>query len=193
MAVENSDRTIRHRRDIHPCRGGLRLIRGDDRGGIDRCLKKDLTYSELERLRRGGERGTYLFWKCDSCEFRIKYFVSQSRAASLLTNNDHISFKDSKIKCSRAFLAMSHLEQREGKRLSSSQGPARYTCLVCALHRPAAKLGRNHTFSNRDDYAKHVEDSHVDANVPPAFVMQKLGIEHNNRLPDGTRRYLWTG
>jgi len=190
--AESNDRAIRHRRDIHPCRGGLQLIKGDDRGGIDRCLKKDLTLTELERLSRGGIRGTYLFWKCDNCEFRMKYFVSKSRAASLLTNDDHLTFEDSKVRCSRAFLAMSHLEQREAKRLSSSHGPARYTCMICAFHRPAARPGRNHTFSNRDDYARHVDDTHLDDNSPPAFVLQKLHIEHGDRLPDGSRRELWT-
>jgi hypothetical protein len=184
---------IRYRRDIHPCRGGLQLVQGDDRGGIDRCLKSELTLPELERLMRGGTRGSYLFWRCDSCQFRLKYFVSKSRAASLLTNDDHLIFKDSKVRCSRAFLAMSHLEQRESKRLSSSLGPPRYTCIICALHRPAAKAGRSHTFSNRDAYARHVEDTHLDHEIPPAFVLRKLCIEHGDRLPSGSRRELWTG
>lgn len=192
MITESNDRAIRHRREIHPCRGGLQLIKGDDRGGIDRCMKKDLTPAELERLSRGGIRGTYLFWKCDSCEFRIKYFVSKSRAASLQTNDDHILFRDSNIRCSRAFLAMSHLEQREDRRFSSSYGPPRYTCLICALHRPASRPGRNHTFSNRDDYAQHVEDMHIDGTPIPAFVLRKLCIEHDGKLPVGSRRELWT-
>lgn len=192
MDADSYDRPRGHRRDIHPCRGGLQLIRGDDRGGIDRCLRKDLTPTELERLSRGGTRGTYLFWKCDECEFRIKYFVSKSRAASLLCNDDNLAFKDSRIRCTRAFLVMSHLEQRDTKRLSSSYGPPRYTCLICALHRPAARPGRNHTFSNRDDYAKHVEDVHINGSLPPSFVLQKLCIEHGDRLPEGNRRELWT-
>lgn len=193
MSASSNGRAIRRQRDIHPCRGGLQLIKGDDRGFIDRCLKKDLTFTELERLARGGIRGTYLFWKCDSCEFRIKYFASRSRTASLLTNDDHLGFKDSKIRCSRAFLAMSHLEQRESRRISGSHGPSKYTCILCALHRPAARPGHNHTFFNRDDYAQHVEDAHIDGLSPPAFVMQKLGIEHGERLRDGSWRVLWTG
>lgn len=189
-----SYRAIRHRRDIHPCRGGLQLIKGDDRGGIDRPSKKDLTNAELERLHRGGMRGTYLFWKCDSCDFRIKYFVSESRAASLLTNDDHLTFKDSSVRCSRAFIAMSHLEQIDSKRLSGSYASSKYTCIICTFHRPAARHGRTHTFSNRDDYARHVDDTHTDfmENSPPAFVMQKLRIEHPNRLSDGRRAELWT-
>jgi hypothetical protein len=146
MTTKNSDLVIRYRQDVHPCRGGLQLIRGDDRGGIDRCLKKDLTITELERQMRRGTRGIYLFWKCESCQFRIKYFAFQSRVASLLTNNDHLNFKDSTIKCSKAFLTMSHLEQRESNRLSSSYETTRYTCLLCALHRLAAKPGCGHTF-----------------------------------------------
>jgi hypothetical protein len=190
--ADSNEQAIRHRRDIHPCRGGLQLIKGDDTGHIDRCLKKDLTLGELDRLGRGGTRGTFLFWKCDSCEFRLKYFVSKSRTATLLTNDDHLTFKDSKVRCSRALLAMSHLQQREVKRVSSSYGPPRYTCIICALHRPAARNGRNHTFSNRDEYVRHVEDSHIASNPPPAFVLQKLCIENGERLPDGRRPELWT-
>lgn len=188
-----SYRAIRPRRDIHPCRGGLQLIKGDDKGGIDRPSKKDLTDAELERLLRGGMRGTYLFWKCDSCDFRIKYFVSRSRAASLLTNDDHLAFKDSNVRCSRAFLAMSHLEQNDSKRLSSSYTSSKYTCIICTFHRPAARHGRTHTFFNREDYAKHVDDTHTAfmENSPPAFVMQKLRIEHPNSLSDGRRAELW--
>ena len=191
MEIENGGRAIRHRRDAHPCPAALRLIRGDDTGHVDRCLKKDLHPSELERLDRGGEHGTYLFWKCDNCEYRLKYYVSKSRTASLLSNEDDLVFKDSKIRCSRAFLAMSHLEQRERKRVSSSHGPPRYACMICTLHRPAAKPGRHHTFSTRDDYAKHLEDAHYDGSLPPTFILQKLGIEYNNELPDGKRRELW--
>jgi hypothetical protein len=187
MDADSNDRTRGHRREIHPCRGGLQLIKGDDRGGIDHCLRNDLTYTELERLSRGG---TYLFWTCDSCEFRIKYFVSRSRAASLLSNDDYIAFKDLRIRCSRAFLAMSHLEQ--SRRLSSSHDPSKYTCLLCALHRPAARTGRGHTFSNREDYATHIQDVHIEGSLPPTFVQQKLCIEHGERLPEGKRRHLWT-
>ena len=195
MAAESNDRGLRHLRDIHPCRGGLQLIKGEDKGGIDRCLRKDLGPAEHERLDRSGTRGTYLFWRCDRCEYRLRYFVSQSRAASLLCNDDHLTFKDSKIKCSRAFLAMSHLEseKRESKRVSGEHTSPKYTCIICVLHRPAARTGRGHTFSNRDDYAKHLEDVHIEGTPTPTFVLQKLGIEHSNISPVGTRRELWIG
>jgi hypothetical protein len=186
MDVDGNGRLRGHRRDVHPCRGGLQLIKGDDRGGIDRCLRNDLTITEQERLSSGG---TYLYWACDSCEFRIKYFVSRSRAATLLSNDDYISFKDLRIRCSRAFLAMSHLEQT--RRLSSLHNSPRYTCLLCALHRPAARTGRAHTFSTREDYATHIQDVHIDGSLPPAFVLQKLCIENGERLPEGKRRHLW--
>lgn len=193
MDADHGDRAMRLRRDLHPCPGGLKLIKGEDRGGIDRCLRKDLKPAELERLARGGNRGTYLFWKCDSCKFRIKYFVSKSAAASLLTNDDQPSLKDSKVRCSQAFLAMSHMEQQDTNRTSSSHAPLKYTCIICALHRPAAKSGSNHTFPNRDDYAKHVENAHINGTLPPPFVLNKLGIEHGERCSTGRRKELWTG
>ena len=189
MNADTSGRAIRYRRDIHPCRGALQLIKGDDRGGIDQCHKKDMTPAELDRLRKGGMRGTFLFWTCDSCQFRIKYFVSKSCAASLLANDEVLTFHDSKIRCSRAFLVMSHLEQRDTKRISSSP---RYTCVICALHRPSTRPDRNRTFSTRDDYVKHVEDVHINGERLPAFLLQKLCIENGDRLPHGHRRDLWT-
>ena len=64
----DGSRTIPYRRDLHP----LQLIKGDGRGNINRCLKNGLTMTELERLRKGGSCGTYLFWKCNHCEFRMK-------------------------------------------------------------------------------------------------------------------------
>jgi hypothetical protein len=191
LDVGSSDAVIRHRRAIHPCRGALQLIKGNDLGGIDRCLKKDLTAPELEKLSRSGLRGTYIFWKCDSCEFRIKYFVNKSCAASLLTNDEHLTFKNRKVCCSRAFLAMSHLEQREPRRISSSYGPARYTCLICALHPESARPGRNHTFSNRDDYAKHIEEAHIDDNKGPRFFLNKLRIDFEEGSTDKVRREMW--
>lgn len=192
LDLGSNDRAIRYRREVHPCRGALQLIKGDDRGDIDRCLRRDLKPAEIGRLERGGNCGTYVFWKCDSCEFRLKYFVTKSRAASLLQNDDHITFSPARLLCSRAFLAMSHLEQREIRRHSSSNGPPRYTCLICALHRVAARPGSDHTFFTREDYARHIEDTHIRANLPPAFVLHKLGIELGGSLPDGVRRELWT-
>jgi hypothetical protein len=191
--ADHSDQAVPLHQDLHPCRGGLKLIKGEDGGGIDRCLKNDLKHAELERLVRGGKRGAYLFWKCDSCKFRIKYFVSKSAAASLLTNDDHPSLKDSKVRCSRAFLAMSHMEQQDTKRTSNSHGPPKYTCIICALHPPAAKAGSNHTFCNRDDYAKHVENAHINGTLPPPFVLNKLGIEHGEGWSTGRRKELWIG
>jgi hypothetical protein len=189
MDVDGNDRPRGHRREIHPCRGGLQLIKGDDRGGIDRCLRNDLTLAEQDRLSRTSSRGTYLYWACDSCEFRIKYFVSRSRAATLLSNDDYIAFRDLRIRCSRAFLAMSHLEQ--SRRLSSSLETPRYTCLLCSLHRPAARTGRAHNFFSREDYATHIQDVHINGSLPPAFVLQKLCIENRERLPEGKRRHMW--
>lgn len=193
MAAESSDQGVRYRRDIHPCPGGLQLIKGEDQGEIHRCLRKDLIDAETERLGRGGTQGTYLFWKCDSCAYRLKYFASKSRATSLLSNDDDMTFKESKIRCSRAFLAMSHLEKREIKRGSNSHAAPKYTCMICVLHRPAARTGLTHVFSTRDDYAKHLEDTHIDGTPTPAFVLQKLGIEHGDRLRDGNARHLWIG
>ena len=193
MNIHTDDGAIQYHEDIHPCQGARQLLKGDDRGGIDRCLRKDLTSQEHERLDKGGKRGTYLFWKCDSCVFRIKYFVSKSRNASLLTNDDNLTFKDSKIQCTQAFIAMSHVKQREVRKHSSSKGPPKYTCLICALHRPAAQPGHNHTFSNREDYVKHVEDLHIDDKTLPTFLLQKLGIRQGSKLLDGIRSELWIG
>lgn len=193
MNTHTDDGAIRYQGDIHPCKGALQLLKGDDRGDIDRCLRKDLTPQEHERLDKGGKRGTYLFWKCDSCVFHIKYFVSKSRHASLPTNDDNLTFKDSKIQCTQAFIAMSHLEQRGVRKHNSLKGPPKYTCLICALHRPAARPGHNHTFSNREDYMRHFEDLHIDDNTLPAFVLRKLGIENGGKLLDGVRRELWFG
>ncbi|ERF76678.1 hypothetical protein EPUS_02217 [Endocarpon pusillum Z07020] len=193
MNIHTDDGAIRYQRDIHPCKGALQLLKGDDGGIIDRCLRKDLTLQELERLDKGGKSGTYHFWKCDSCVFRIKYFVSKSRYACLLTNDDNCTFKDSKVQCTRAFIAMSHVEQRGVRKHSSLKGPPKYTCLICALHRLAARPDHDHTFLNREDYMRHVEDLHIDGNTLPAFVLQKLGIEHGGKLPDGVRRELWIG
>jgi hypothetical protein len=192
MAAKSSDQGIQHSRDMHPCRGGLQLIKGDDRGGIDRCLRANLKPAEIQRLKRGGDGGTYLFWKCNSCDYRRKYFVSKSRAASLLSNDDHLVFKGSKVRCSQAFLAMSHLVRGERKSVTRSQTSPNYTCLICVLHRPAARPGRAYTFSKRDDYAKHLEETHINDTPAPAFVLQKLGIDHDNKLPGGSRREMWT-
>ncbi|KAF7503800.1 hypothetical protein GJ744_003241 [Endocarpon pusillum] len=193
MNIHTDDGAIRYQEGIHPCKGALQLLKGDDRGGIDRCLRKDLTPQEHERLDQGGKRGAYFFWKCDSCGFRIKYFASKSRHASLLTNDDNFTFKDSKVQCTQAFIAMSHVEQRGVRKHNSLKGLPKYTCLICALHRPAARPGHNHTFSNREDYMRHVEDLHLNDNTLPAFLLQKLGIEHGGKLLDGVRRELWIG
>jgi hypothetical protein len=192
MATGEELQAIRHRREIHPCQGGLRLIKGDDRGGIDRCLKRDLSHTEIERLHSGGNRGTFLFWTCTKCHFRLKYFVSKSRRASLLTNDDHLTFHDSRIQSSRAFLAMSHLEQRQLTRLSGSHGIPRYTCLICTLYRPAALMNHSHTFSNRDEYAKHVETAHIDGSGIPRFFLERLKIDLREGSLEGGRREVWT-
>lgn len=191
MEIDNHDRAIQRRRDAHPCVGALRLIKGDDTGDIDRCLTKDLSPAEVERLRRGGDHGTYLFWKCNDCQYRLKYFVSKSRAASLLSNDDVVTFNNSNLRCTRAFLSMSHLTQRERRGVRDSPGPPRYTCLICTLHRPAATPGSKHVFSTRDEYAKHLENVHYKASLPPTFILKKLGIDHDGAWPDRKRRELW--
>ena len=193
MAAESSDGGPQYRRDSHPCRGGLQLIKGEDQGVIHRCLRKDLGVAEHKRLDRGGARGTYLFWRCNSCAYRLRYFVSKSCAASLLSNDDDLTFKESKIRCARAFLAMSHLEITESQRESNSHAAPKYTCVICVLHCPAARTGLTPTFFTKDEYAKHLEETHFDGTPTPTFVLRKLGVEHGDSLPDGSRRRLWIG
>ena len=181
---------IRYMKEIHPCRGALRLIKGDDEGDIQPCLTKDCTEQEVKKL---SERGTYLFWKCNSCSFRIKYLALTSRTASLLTSDDDCHVGISRLKWSPAFLAMSHIRQERSFRDSDTQKPARYTCLVCVLDRDCARPGVDHTFADRDNLGNHMASHFFGKTIPSRYVMERLGIEHSSsdytRLPAGQRRF----
>ncbi len=93
----------------------------------------------------------------------------------------------------RCIVARRLVERQEAKKRSSSNGQPKYTCLVSAFHRPATTPGRNHTFSKRDGYIRHLKGVHFDGKSPPAFVLRRLRIEHGGELRDGVRSELWIG
>ncbi len=178
------------------CRGAIQMLNGRDRGRISYVTERDLLDENRARLRQFG--GAYLWWQCSSCEFRLRYHVSDSAHSNIHSTEEIRSHGGIPIDYKSAFLTKCHLFQPKEivgspQRRGSIFGRGsvitlpKYGCGFCfALGK---KLSHGLTsFGTGRELALHMAERHRKI-MPPGPVLQKLNVAVKEKCADGVRRW----
>ena len=168
----------------HLCRGAIQMINNRDRGDIAYVTEQDLLPENRARISR--YKGAYLWWKCTSCEFRLRYHLSSS-AHSSIHSTQEIREHGPNVKCEykSAFLVKSHLYQpvKRSSRGNTTSSPSKYACVFCLTQ------GSKVSFSTGKQLATHIADSHRGKKQPTPLVLEKFNVAIKGQLPERVRRW----
>jgi len=165
------------------CRGAIQLINYSDTGKLEQVENRDLFEVNKEVLRHHG--GCFLWWSCTSCDFRLRYHVSESKYSSILNNDDIREHGDIPMEYRSAFMAKSHLFNPQFDDLP--KGAPKYGCVFCYAQGWALERGST-VFATGKDLATHICSSHK-RTLPPPLMLSALNVAVNDRLPENCRRF----
>lgn len=174
----------------HICRGAIQMINGRDRGEIAHVADRDLLKENYARLQE--YHGAYLWWKCTSCDFKLRYHLSHSNHSSIHSTDEVRTHPDVKAEYKSEFLVKSHLykpKQRDSSRSrnsrsSPSASSSKYACIFCLTQ------GSKQNFLTGRSLATHIAANHRGSKKqPPAMILQKFRVAVKGRKPNGVHRW----
>jgi hypothetical protein len=172
------------------CRGAIQMINGRDRGDVAHVSERELLSDNIARLAEF--QGVYLWWKCTSCDFRLRYHVNSSMHSNIHSTEEIRSHPNVKAEYKSAFLVKSHLyvprrrdSSRGGNLRASPPLPAsKYACLFCLAH------GSNNSFSTGRALATHIADNHRGSKKQPApLILLKFKVAIKGQKPEHVHRW----
>lgn len=168
------------------CRGAISMINERDRGTIAYVQPRDLLNENRERLERYG--GTYIWWQCPDCDFRLRYHVSTSAHGSIRSTQEVREHVGVKAEYKSAWLVKSHLYQPP-RRASGGRSPAppKYGCVFCFAYDTKDK-GIPSFYTGRE-LAEHVASVHKGKNLPAPLMLQKFNVAVKGKCAEQVRRW----
>lgn len=171
---------VRHLADNQPatgsiqfCRGAIRLINGHDTGTLNQVHDRDLLQDNRAVLRQDG--GTFLWWECSVCNFRLRYHVKASKFSSLESNAEVRKHPNLPMEYRSIFLAKSHLSQPLID--YHSKYDDKYGCVFCfALGKPLER--HRTTFTTGRELASHICTTHKSSLPPPVLFVFNVAINN---------------
>jgi hypothetical protein len=154
----------------HPskfCSGAIQLLNGKDEGRVMPVWRKEdiktLSDAQQSKLEKG--KCGFMFWKCTTCHFKIKYEVDESESSTILKTGELRS--SGNIAYRSAFLAKSHLHHK------NSVTPHKYGCLFCFARGLPLDPQRSTAFKSSKDLLKHLQSEHA-LNEPHPIVTERV-------------------
>jgi hypothetical protein len=165
------------------CKGAIQLINRSDTGTLTQVESRDLLEVNKTVLRDDG--GCFLWWTCTTCNFRLRYHVSESKYSSIENNDDMRQHGGIPMEYRSIFLAKSHLYNPGFDNLR--KGEPKYGCVFCFAQGGA--LGRGSTvFATGKELATHICSSHK-SKLPPPLMLSSMNVAVDNRLPEHCTRF----
>jgi hypothetical protein len=162
-----------HDSTLSLCNSAKLLNSGMNKGVLEHAQLRD---ADKQVIKKKG--GSFQFWKCDLCDFRVRYHATQCKSSNIETTDEIRRPGKGYITLRTVFLAKSHLYKQPGQ-------PLRYACLFCIGSGKRLEGGRT-TFAKEDDLADHIDRCH-DAGSLPQLFMKKLYVASPDERP--TARY----
>lgn len=147
------------------CRGALQMINNNDRGDVAQVpasVVNNLEAEDKEKIRDGG---FYLYWKCTSCAFKIRYLVKSSRTSTVSTTD--LIRRHSGMEYRPSFLVKSHL------RIRNPDSSRKYGCIFCFAEGRTSDI-----YSHGKILMQHIRTSH-NSSYPARLFLEKLNIRAN--------------
>ena len=155
------------------CKGAVRLINGHDTGNLNQVHNRDLLEANRRVLRANG--GTFLWWECSACNFKLRYHVKASRFSTLEKNDEIRRHPGEPLEYRSIFLAKSHLSQPLVD--YHTRDTAKYGCVFCYAQGKA--LERNlTTFASGRELASHICSSHRSPLPPPLIFAFNVAVNN---------------
>lgn len=153
------------------CNSAKLLNSGTNKGVLQHAQLREVDKQVIKK--RGG---AFQFWKCDLCDFRVRYHTSRCESAKIETTEELHTPGKGNLTLRTIFLAKSHLQCQQGQRFQ-------YACLFCMGN--GKKLeGGSTAFAKAADLADHVDRCH-DAGSLPQLFMKKMYVATPDEEPEG--------
>ena len=165
------------------CKGAVQLINRTDKGKLDQVSNRDLLEANKDVLRDHG--GCFLWWACSTCDFRIRYHVSESKYSSIENNDEIREHSGIPMEYRSSFLAKSHLFNLQFDDLP--KGAPKYGCLFCFAQGKALERGST-VFATGKELATHICSSHK-STLPPPLMLSAMNVAVNGKKPEHCKRY----
>jgi len=166
----------------HFCKGAVQLINNHDTGTLNQVDRRDLL--EANRRVLAQDRGTFLWWQCSSCSFRLRYHVKASRFSTIASNDELRHHPGEPLEYRSIFLAKSHLSLPQFGDYTSDF--AKYGCVFCFAQGKPLERQRT-TFATGRDLASHISSIHKSSLPPP--LLFAFNFEIDNKMLGERRRW----
>lgn len=156
---------------ISLCNTSKLLNSGKNNGVLDQAT---VSAEDKQFIKKHG--GSFLVWKCNLCNFRIKYHATQNNLSDIESTTETRRPGKRHVTLRAVFLARSHLHMQPKQVL-------KYACLFCLGS--GRKLEKDSTaFAKEAELANHIDRSH-DAQSLPNLFMKKLYVAAPDERPEG--------
>jgi hypothetical protein len=153
------------------CNSAKLLNSGTNKGVLEHVVLNDRDKQVLK-----SKKGTFQFWKCNICEFRVRYHITHCNSANIETTDEIRRPGKGHVSLRTVFLAKSHLQKQQGQLL-------RYACLFC-MGSGKRLQGGTTAFAKDDDLADHIDKYHDTGSLPQLF-MKRLYVAPPDEMPTG--------
>lgn len=160
-----------HNSSLTLCNSAKLLNSGRNNGVVEYAQLRD---PEKKIIKEKG--GSFQFWKCNICDFRVRYHIIHSSSGNIETTEEVRRPGKGHLSLRAVFLAKSHLHMESHQKL-------RYACLFCVGN--GERLVRGSTaFPSESELADHIDGCHDSGSLPQLF-MDKLYVASPNENPTG--------
>jgi hypothetical protein len=153
------------------CNSAKLLNSGTNNGVLEHAELRDADKQVLKK-----KKGTIQFWKCNLCDFRVRYHTTHCNSANIETTDEIRRPGKGHVSLRTVFLAKSHLHKQQGQLL-------RYACLFC-IGSGKRLQGGSTAFAKEDELADHIDKYHDSGSLPQLF-MTRLYVAPPDERPTG--------
>jgi len=159
-----------HNRRLSLCNSAKLLNSGRNIGVLEHAQLRNVDKQVIKR-----KGGCFLFWKCPTCGFRVRYHATCARSLGIEATDEIRSPGKGYITLRNVFLAKSHLHKQPGQLW-------KYACLFC-IGSGKSLQGDSTAFANEDELVDHIDGCHDIKSLPPLF-MDKLFVAAPDERPE---------
>lgn len=153
------------------CNSAKLLNSGKNNGVVEHA---QLRVADKKIIKEQG--GSFQFWKCDLCHFRVRYHIIHSNTGNIETTEEVRRPGKGHLTLRTVFLAKSHLYME-------SRHALRYACLFC-VGNGERLVEENTAFLNENELADHIDGCHDFESLPKLF-MDELYVALPDENPNG--------
>ena len=167
------------------CDGAVQLLNDADKGNVSRVDDRDLLPSNRDVLRQYG--GDYLWWRCSSCAFKLRFHVDRSQFSSITSNDEIREHVNVPLEYRSIFLAKSHLYQPVFEPGANS---LKYGCLFCFAKGEELEGGGENCFGTGRELAVHICSKHK-STLPAPLLLDRFHVAVDEKLSPVARSQRW--